>query len=109
MIAAVADRAATRWDNLIMSKLFGAGVMGRYNLAYSLAEMPVNNIAEQIGEVLMPSFSRMEEDQRRRAVVRAPLLMGVIVSPLGVGLGAVSKTVVATFFDERWRGMGRCS
>jgi len=106
MIAAVADRAATRWDNLIMSKLFGPGVMGRYNLSYSLAEMPVNNIAEQIGEVLMPSFSRMEDDQRRRAVVRAPMLMGVIISPLGVGLGAVSTTVVATFFDERWHGMG---
>lgn len=106
MIAAIADRAATRWDNLIMSKLFDPGVMGRYNLSYSLAEMPVNNIAEQIGEVLMPSFSRMEDDQRRRAVVRAPLLMGVIVSPLGVGLGAVSSTVVATFFDARWAGMG---
>ncbi|HLL25320.1 MAG TPA: oligosaccharide flippase family protein [Kofleriaceae bacterium] len=106
MIAAVADRAATRWDNLIMSKLFDPGVMGRYNLSYSLAEMPVNNIAEQIGEVLMPSFSRMEDAQRRRAVVRAPMLMGVIVSPLGVGLGAVSSTVVATFFDERWQGMG---
>jgi PST family polysaccharide transporter len=106
MIAAVADRAATRWDNLIMSKLFDPGVMGRYNLSYSLAEMPVNNIAEQIGEVLMPSFSRMEDDQRRRAVVRAPMLMGVIVSPLGVGLGAVSSTVVATFFDARWQGMG---
>jgi PST family polysaccharide transporter len=106
MIGAVADRAATRWDNLIMSKLFDPGVMGRYNLSYSLAEMPVNNIAEQIGEVLMPSFSRMEDAQRRRAVVRAPFLMGVIVSPLGVGLGAVSSTVVATFFNERWQGMG---
>ena len=106
MIAAIADRAATRWDNLIMSKLFDVGVMGRYNLSYSLAEMPVNNIAEQIGEVLMPSFSRMEPDQRRRAVVRAPFLMGVIVSPLGVGLGAVSSTVVATFFNDRWQGMG---
>jgi PST family polysaccharide transporter len=106
MIAAMADRAATRWDNLIMSKLFDPGVMGRYNLSYSLAEMPVNNIAEQIGEVLMPSFSRMDEAQRRRAVVRTPLLMGVIISPLGVGLGAVSTTVVATFFDARWQGMG---
>ena len=106
MIGAVADRAATRWDNLIMSKLFNPGVMGRYNLSYSLAEMPVNNIAEQIGEVLMPSFSRMDEAQRRRAVVRTPLLMGMIVSPLGVGLGAVSWTVVATFFNERWQGMG---
>ncbi len=104
-VAAVADRAATRWDNLIMSKLFSPGVMGQYNLAYSLAELPVNNIADQIGEVLMPAFSRMDDAQRRRAVVRTPLLMGIIVTPIGFGLAAVATTVVAAFFDERWAGM----
>jgi lipopolysaccharide exporter len=66
----------------------------------------VSHIAEQIGEVLMPSFSRMEEAQRRGAVVRAAALMALVVSPLGVGLGAVAPTVVAAFFDERWSGMG---
>jgi lipopolysaccharide exporter len=105
MIAIVTDRAATRWDNLIMSKLFNPGVMGRYNLAYSLAEMPIINVAEHIGEVLMPSFSRMEVDQRPGAAVRAAALMGLVVSPLGIGLGAIAPTVVATFFDPRWAMM----
>ncbi|MEZ4360737.1 MAG: oligosaccharide flippase family protein [Kofleriaceae bacterium] len=106
MVAAVSDRAATRWDNLIISKLFGTGVMAQYNLAYSLAEMPISHVAEHIGEVLMPSFSKMEEAQRTRAVVSAASLLGLVASPLGVGLGAVSPTVVHAFFDERWAGMG---
>lgn len=106
MIAAVSDRAATRWDNLIVSGLFGTGIMAQYNLAYSLAEMPISHVAEHIGEVLMPSFSQMEEEKRVRAVVSAASLMGLVASPLGVGLGAVSPTVVAAFFDERWSGMG---
>jgi PST family polysaccharide transporter len=105
MVAIVADRAASRWDNLIMSKLFDTAVMARYNLAYSLAEMPIVHVAEHIGEVLMPSFSRMEPEQRVRAALRAPELMGLVVSPLGVGLGAVAPTVVATFFDPRWASM----
>jgi lipopolysaccharide exporter len=105
MVAAAADRAATRWDNLIISKLFGPGAMGRYNLAYSLAETPVSHVAEHIGEVLMPSFSKMEDAERRRAVVKAAALMALIVSPLGVGLGAVSPTLVDSLFDERWHGM----
>ncbi len=106
MVAAVSDRAATRWDNLVVSKLFGTGVMAQYNLAYSLAEMPISHVAEHIGEVLMPSFSQMEEQQRRRAVVSAASLLGLIAAPLGVGLGAVSPSVVAAFFDERWAAMG---
>jgi PST family polysaccharide transporter len=102
LIANISDRAATRCDNFIVTKLFGLDVMARYQLSFSLAEMPIFNVAEHIGEVLMPSFSRMEPAQRERAVVRAPGLMGLIVSPLGVGLGAVAPTVVATFFNDRW-------
>lgn len=105
MIGSISDHLATRFDNLIMSKLFDPAVMARYNLSYSLAEMPVNSIASQIGDVLMPSFSKMEDEQRRRAVVRAAALMSLIVSPLGVGLAAVADTVVLTFFDENWGPM----
>jgi lipopolysaccharide exporter len=102
MIGSISDQLATRCDNLIMSRLFGPGVMGRYNLSYSLAEMPVNSIAVQIGDVLMPTFSKMEDAERRGAVVRAAALMSLIVSPLGVGLAAVAPTVVATFFNKQW-------
>ncbi len=105
MIGAVADRAATRWDSMVVSGLFGPAVMARYNLAYSLAEMPVSHVAEHIGEVLMPSFSLMEDAQRRAAVVRAAAMMALVVSPLGVGLAAIAPTVVAAFFDARWSGM----
>ena len=105
MLGAVADRAATRWDSLVVSKLFGGGVMARYNLAYSLAEVPVSHVAEHIGEVLMPSFARMGDGERREAVVRAAALLQLIVWPLGVGLGAVAPTLVDAFFDERWTGI----
>jgi lipopolysaccharide exporter len=105
MIAVVTDTATRKWDNLIVSKLFGPGVMGGYNYAYSLAETPITNVAEHIGEVLMPSFSRMEPGQRERAVLRAAALMMVVVSPLGVGLGAVAPTVCAAFFNDDWGPM----
>lgn len=105
MIGAVADRAATRWDNFFMSKMFGPAVMGRYNLSHSLAETPVSHVAEHIGEVLMPSFAKMQDAERRRAVVKSAALLALIVSPLAVGLGAVSPTLVEALFDERWAGI----
>jgi PST family polysaccharide transporter len=102
MIGSVSDHLATRFDNMIIHKLFGAAVMARYNLAYSLAEMPVNSIASQIGDVLMPSFSRMEPAARRGAVIRSAALMSLVVSPLGAGLAAVSPTLVAVVFNDKW-------
>jgi len=105
MIAIVTDTATSKWDNVIVSMMFGPGVMARYNSAYNLADTPISNVAEHIGEVLMPSFSRMEPGQRERAAIRAASLMGLVVSPLGVGLGAVAPTLAATFFNAEWRTM----
>ncbi len=105
MVASLADSAATRWDNLILSRMFGTSVMGRYNLAYNLAETPVSYVAEHIGDVLMPSYALMERKERQIAVVRAAGLMAIVIAPLGVGLGAVAPTVVDAFFDPRWAEM----
>ncbi len=105
MVSTVAYTAATRWDNLILSRMFGLGVMGRYNLAYSLAETPVSYVAEHIGDVLMPSYAKLERAERQDAVIRAASLMAIVIAPLGVGLGAVAPTVVSAFFDARWAGM----
>jgi PST family polysaccharide transporter len=103
MVAIVTDNATKRWDNLVVSRLFGAGVVGAYNYAYNLAETPISYVAEHIGEVLMPSFSRMTPDQRDRAAVASASLMSLVVSPLGVGLGAVAPTAVAALFNAEWQ------
>jgi len=105
MVSVVTDNATRKWDNVIVSYLFGPGTMGAYNYAYSLAETPINNVAEHIGEVLMPSFSLMEPGQRERAAVRAASLMGLVVSPLGVGLGAVAPTLANAIFNKQWGPM----
>jgi PST family polysaccharide transporter len=105
MLSSVADRAASTWDNLIVLRLFGESVMGAYALSYSLAETPLIYVAERMGDVLMPAFSKMERGERPAAVVRAAGLMALVVAPLGVGLGAVAPTIVRVFFDARWAGM----
>lgn len=105
MVSIITDNATRKWDNIVVERIFGPGVMGGYNYAYSLAETPINNVAEHIGEVLMPSFALMEEGQREQAAVRAASLMGLVVSPLGVGLGAVAPTLANTVFNKEWGPM----
>jgi lipopolysaccharide exporter len=105
MVAVVTDNATRKWDNLVVERLFGPDVMGAYNYAYNLAETPINNVAEHIGEVLMPSFSMMEPGHREKAAVRAASLMGLVVSPLGVGLGAVAPTLAGAVFNKQWGPM----
>lgn len=105
MFGSLCDRAASSWDNLVILRLFGAKVMGAYALSYSLADTPLTYVAERMGDVLMPAFSKMTPEERPAAVTRAAGLMSLVVAPLGVGLGAVAPTIVTAFFDARWSGM----
>jgi PST family polysaccharide transporter len=77
--------------------------MGAYNLAYNLAEAPLDAMGEQLASVLLPSFSRLTPEQRPKALVRTLALMGLLTFPLGVGLGAVAPTLVDVVLAAEWQ------
>jgi lipopolysaccharide exporter len=105
-LGALCEFATRRWDNLLVSRFFGPDITGAYNLAYNLADVPAIQVGEQIGDVLLPSFARMEPERRPDALVRSLGLLGLVVFPLAVGLGVVAETLVAAVFDARWRELG---
>jgi len=96
---------AGKWDNLVFSAIFGPHQLGLYNLGYNLADIPTSHVGEHIGDVLLPSFTRMEPEAQRRALVRSAALLALIVFPLAVGLGAVADTLVAALFNKEWQGV----
>jgi len=99
-IGALAAFACRRWDNLLVSRLFGAEVMGSYNVAYNLAENPPV-VAEQAIDVLLPSYAQMPAEKRVRGFIRSLALLSFITSPLVIGLGVVAPTAVAAFLDAQ--------
>lgn len=102
-VASLAGFGSRRWDNLIYAEQFGQAQAGIYNLAYNLADIPATQVADTLGDVLVPSFAAIEAPDRLRAAVVVSLRqMTLVVSPLAIGLGAVAPTLVATFLDPRW-------
>jgi PST family polysaccharide transporter len=100
--ANMTDFASGRWDNLLISRFHGAGVAGTYNLAYNLAQTSTGSLADQILDVLFPSFARVEPRHRGQALVRAISIMALLILPLAFGLAAVAGTLVAAIFPPRW-------
>lgn len=98
--------AARRWDNLVMARMFGASEMGAYNLSYNLADVPASQVGEQVTDILLPSFARLEPARRPAALVRTCALLGLIMFPLAVGLGAVAPLIARAFFKGEWAGIG---
>jgi lipopolysaccharide exporter len=103
----MANFGSQKWDNLVITNLFGTGVGGLYNLAWNLADIPASQVGEKIGDVLVPSFAKLEPERRRDALVRALKLLSLLVFPLAVGLGAVAPTILNdTFFNAAWEPAG---
>lgn len=105
-LAGIASFLMRRWDNLLVSRFFGNATMGSYNYAYNLADTPAVAIGEQISDVVAASFPHADGEKRQVAVVRACTMTSLVMFPLAFGLGAVSDTVVQTFFDAKWASVG---
>lgn len=105
-VGTAAGFAARRVDNAIVSGIFGADVVSAYNLAYNLADVPSSQVGEQIGDVLLPSFSLISPEERKSALVRSTGLLALVTFPLAVGLGAIAPTLVATLLKPEWRDVG---
>jgi lipopolysaccharide exporter len=105
-IGTSASFASRRVDNAIVSSLFGVDVVGAYNLAYNVADVPAVQVGEQVGDVLFPSFATMDRERCRAALVRSTGLLALITFPLAVGLGAVATTTVRTLLKPEWRDVG---
>jgi len=101
-IGGISSFIGGNWDNLVVSRYFGPALMATYGLAFNLAEMPAAQIGEQLCEVLLPSFTRLDEAHRRTALVKVVLVVALVTFPVAVGLAAISRTMVRALFDPRW-------
>lgn len=101
-----ANFAMRRWDNLIVGRLYGPAVMGTYNYAYNLADVPGVTVGEQLTDVVFAALPHVEREHRAAAALRALRVVALVMLPLALGLGAVGPTVASAFFDARWAGVG---
>lgn len=89
-------------DSWVILGRFGARAMGLYSKAYSLADIPASYVGEHIGSVLLPSMAKIEPERRLEVLIRSTAILGLLVFPMGVGLGIVADTLVRVLLPERW-------
>jgi lipopolysaccharide exporter len=104
-VAQVFDFASRYWDNLAFGAYFGPKVVGLYNMAYNLADIPAVQVGEQLSGVLLPAMAQLDVKDRKAALIRSTGLMALVVFPLAVGLGAVAPTLIRALLNDAWQGV----
>jgi PST family polysaccharide transporter len=105
-VGSLATFGVRRWDNLVVSVLYGPATMGIYNQAYNLADIPAVQVGEQISDVLQAAFSRIDGGEPRRALLRSLGILAFIMTPMAIGLGCIAPTLGAAFFNAEWAAVG---
>ena len=89
---------------VILSRTLGAVIAGGYNLAYNVAVLPPSRLNPILTRVLVPAFSKRQDDKEklRQNFYKLLSFVGLINFPVLLGLLVVSNNFVITIFGEKW-------
>lgn len=91
-------------STIVIGRFLGAAALGIWTMAYNLVRLPAAAIAQPLGEVLFPAFSRLQDDRVRMATLwlRALPMMAAVCMPVLVGFAIVADEFVRVALGEQW-------
>jgi O-antigen/teichoic acid export membrane protein len=94
-------------DFTVAGRVLGESALGVYNMAWNLANIPLDRVLTLVLRVTPSVFSKVQDDysELRRYLRTLTEAMSLVVFPLGIGTALVADHAVAIFFDKRWAGM----
>ena len=88
---------------IYIGKVFSPAILGLYNRAESLKNLPVNNIMNILKRVLVPFFSTIEDDRVLKSYYKKIMSSVIfILSPILVVLIFQAENIVRILLTEKW-------
>jgi len=91
-------------DDMVVGRIFGSVQLGFYQMAYRIATMPVTEVAEVVGKVTFPVYTKIsgEKVRLRRALMRTTIVTGGLAGVMGVVVMVFAGEVVGILLGENW-------
>lgn len=91
-------------DYLIVGRALGTRALGLYTMAFRLPQLLIESVVDVTGQVAFPAFARVRRDAARlRSGLRRMLgTVGLVITPLGIGLALTADPFVRIFYGDRW-------
>ncbi|MCB9906259.1 MAG: lipopolysaccharide biosynthesis protein [Planctomycetes bacterium] len=93
-------------DRMVVQVFLGTSVLGSYAIAARLVTFPAQNLGRMLTAVLLPSFSRLQDNLElyRENFLRSCAGIAMLTCPMMVGLMAVAPILVESLFhDPEWQ------
>jgi lipopolysaccharide exporter len=91
-------------DGMLISRLSGASVLGLYNRAYMLIQLPIQSLTSSISRVLFPALSTIQSQTERlkKVYLSTVSFVGFIILPACVGASVAAEQLVLILLGDKW-------
>ena len=89
---------------LIIGKMFGAADLAFFDQGKKYPGILVNNINSAINKVMLPAYSRYQEDLKQlKDMLRKSISVGAfLLAPILIGFAVVSETFISIVLTDKW-------
>ena len=98
--------AGTQGDNVTVGKLLGPGLLGIYQMGYTIATLPLSEVSDVANRVTFPVYSRISEElsRLRRGFLKTTALVSIVSILLGAIIFFFPKELFIFIFGQKWAG-----
>jgi len=91
-------------DSVIIGRFLGQGALGYYQIAVSLAMMPIQKVIVIANKVVFPVFAELQGDEERTKgyFYKVFHLISLFSFPVFLGLLCVSEEVIVVILSPKW-------
>lgn len=108
-VIGVASYVTTMADNVLIGRMFGAGVLGVYALAYGLAILPAGMIMGVVSRTTFPAYAELAAQGMGRvgaAFNRSLAVCSALLTLVTVPLFLLAPEIVFVLYGEKWAAAG---
>lgn len=105
-LSGLANYVALNGDNFIVGRVLGPAALGFYARAYNFMNLPFNYLAQILGTVLLPAFSRIQDSRERmaRSYIVSIYLVFLFAAPTMMFVFVAAPQIIVGIYGQRWSG-----
>ena len=91
-------------DDAFLGKVLGVTVLGFYQMAYRIGQLPVTEFAKVISQVTLPAYSKLQDDRTKlkEGFFKTLNITSFIMIPLAGGISILAPEFTKIFLGEKW-------
>lgn len=91
-------------DTLLIGRWLGSSILGIYNRAYMLVNLPIQYLSTSISRVLFPAYSRIQSQKARlkKIYLLSISVVAFLMLPACVGISVAAEQIVKLVLGDQW-------